>query len=78
MIQRTITDIENPYITGIGDFFILEISIDSESILRLYRNGDKVEKFIPSLKEEPEIRPIRHWNCDPIDSTTPSLSSRIL
>ncbi|MEM3289966.1 MAG: hypothetical protein QW046_00355 [Candidatus Micrarchaeaceae archaeon] len=59
---------ENPYITGIEGFFILETSIDSypESILRLYKNRNKAEKFIRSLKEGLEIRLIRHWNGDSI------------
>lgn len=67
-IQGTITDIDNPYITGIEGFFILESSIDSdpESILRLYKDRDKAEKFIRSLKEGLEIRPIRHWNGNSI------------
>ncbi|MEM5819994.1 MAG: hypothetical protein QXO19_03825 [Candidatus Aenigmatarchaeota archaeon] len=52
-IQRTIIDMENPYITCIERFFILESSIDSNpgSILRLYKDRDKAEKFIRSLKE---------------------------
>ena len=67
-LQRTISEIDNPYVTGIEGFFILESSIDSdpESILRLYRDRDKAEKFIRSLKEGLEIRPIRHWNGDSI------------
>ena len=67
-VQRTISEIDNPYITGIEGFFILESSIDSdsESILRLYKDRDKAEKFIRSLKEGLEIRPIRHWNGDSI------------
>ena len=67
-IQRTISEIDNPCITGIEGFFILESSMDSdpENILRLYKNRDKAEKFIRSLKEGLEIRPIRHWNGDSI------------
>jgi hypothetical protein len=63
-LQRTISEIDNPYITGIEGFFILESSIDADpgSILRLYKDRDKAEKFIRSLKEGLEIRPIRHWN----------------
>ncbi|MEM3455344.1 MAG: hypothetical protein QXT72_02150 [Candidatus Micrarchaeia archaeon] len=53
---------ENPCISSIEDFFIFETSIDSdpESILRLYKDSDKAEKFIRSLKKCLEIRPIRH------------------
>ncbi|MEM3264740.1 MAG: hypothetical protein QXH07_02180 [Thermoplasmata archaeon] len=52
---------ENPYITCIECIFILKTSIDSypESILRLYKDRDKAEKFIRSLKESLEIRLIR-------------------
>ncbi|MEM3455837.1 MAG: hypothetical protein QXT72_04715 [Candidatus Micrarchaeia archaeon] len=59
---------ENPYITCIECFFILETSIDSypESILRLYKDRDKAEKFIRSLKGGLEIRLIRHWNSNSI------------
>ena len=57
-LQRTLSEIDNPYITGIEGFFILESSMDSdsESILRLYKDRDKAEKFIRSLKEGLEIR----------------------
>ena len=45
---------ENPYITGIEGFFVLESSVDAEAskILRLYKERDKAEKFIRNLKEE--------------------------
>lgn len=64
-LQRTISEIDNPYITGIKGFFILKSSMDSdpESILGLYKDRNKAEKFIRSLKESLEIRPIRHWNA---------------
>ncbi|MCW1306095.1 MAG: hypothetical protein OH335_04950 [Candidatus Parvarchaeota archaeon] len=59
---------ENPYITGIEGFFIIETSIDSDpgSILRLYKDRDRTKKFIRSLKECLEIEYIRHWNGDSI------------
>ena len=64
VLQRTLIDIKNPYITGVEGFFILESSVDEdpEGILRLYKQRDKAEKFIRSLKEGIELRPIRHWN----------------
>ena len=63
-LQRTLLDIENPYINGLEGFFILESSIDAkpEKILRLYKQRDVAEKFIRALKEGLELRPIRHWN----------------
>jgi transposase len=63
-LQKTLSPIENPYITGVEGFFILESSIDknAEKLLKLYKQRDKAEKFIRALKEGIEIRPIRHWN----------------
>ncbi len=63
-LQKTLGKFENPYITGIEGFFILESSLDLEAseILRLYREKDVVEKFIRDLKEGAEMRPIRHWS----------------
>jgi len=63
-LQRTLQDIENPYINGLEGFFILESSVDTtpEKILSLYKHRDVVEKFIRALKEGLELRPIRHWN----------------
>ena len=63
-LQRTLREIENPYINGLEGFFILESSVDDEpeKILRLYKQRDVVEKFIRALKEGLELRPIRHWN----------------
>jgi len=60
--------IENPYLTGIEGFFILESSLDLEAseLLRLYREKDVVEKFIRDLKEGAEMRPIRHWSDDAV------------
>ncbi len=63
-LQRTLQEIENPYINGLEGFFILESSVDDEpeKILRLYKQRDVAEKFIRALKEGLELRPIRHWN----------------
>jgi transposase len=63
-LQRTLQDIENPYINGLEGFFILESSVDTEpkQILQLYKQRDVAEKFIRALKEGLELRPIRHWN----------------
>jgi transposase len=63
-IQHTIVNIENPYITGIEGFFILESSLDiePEKILELYKQRDVAEKLIRAMKEGGELRPIRHWN----------------
>jgi len=63
-LQRTLQDIENPYINGLEGFFILESSVDAEpeQVLRLYKQRDVAEKFIRALKEGLELRPIRHWN----------------
>ena len=63
-IQQTLSNIENPYITGIEGFFILESSLDKtpEKILELYKQRDIAEKLIRCMKEGGELRPIRHWN----------------
>lgn len=63
-LQRTLQDIENPYINGLEGFFILESSVDTtpEKIILVYKQRDVVEKFIRALKEGLELRPIRHWN----------------
>ncbi len=63
-IQSTLVDIENPYITGIEGFFILESSVDSDpkNILGTYKQRDVAEKVIRAMKEGGELRPIRHWN----------------
>jgi transposase len=67
-LQSTLSDIENPYLTGVEGFFILESSVDAdpEKILGLYKERDKAEKFIRNLKEGLELRPIRHWNANSI------------
>jgi transposase len=63
-LQKTLSAIDNPYITGVEGFFILESSLDEkpEKILMLYKERDKAEKFIRALKEGIELRPVRHWS----------------
>jgi len=63
-LQAALKELNNPYITGIEGFFILESSVDAEpeKILSLYKARDKAEKFIRNLKEGIELRPIRHWS----------------
>lgn len=62
-LQATLEELDNPYINGVEGFFILESSVDAdpEKILSLYKNRDKAEKFIRSLKEGNELRPLRHY-----------------
>jgi len=62
-LQKTLFEIDNPYINGTEGFFILESSINDEpeKILKLYKERDKAEKFIRALKEGLELRPVRHW-----------------
>jgi len=57
-------DLENPYITGLEGFFILESSLNKESytLLKLYKDRDSAEKLIRDMKEGTELRPIRHWS----------------
>ncbi len=56
--------LENPFITSLEGYFILESSLDlpSEDILRIYKNRDKAEKLIRDMKEGTELRPMRHWS----------------
>lgn len=63
-LQKTLEDMQNPYITGLEGFFILESSVNAEpeKIVRLYKDKDKAEKFIRNLKEGTELRPMRHWS----------------
>lgn len=63
-LQKTLQDLDNPYVNGLEGYFILESSINDnpEKILRLYKQRDKAEKFIRALKEGLELRPIRHWS----------------
>lgn len=64
ILQKTL-DLQNPYITGLEGFFILECSVDTEpeKILMLYKQRDKAEKLIRDIKEGTELRPIRHWSA---------------
>src|SRR3989344_3311953 len=63
-VQTSLSEIVNPFITGLEGYFILESSVDfkSEKILRLYKGRDKAEKLIRDMKEGSDLRPIRHWN----------------
>ena len=63
-LQRTLSALDNVYITGVEGFFILESSVDEtpEKVLRLYKERDRAEKFIRALKEGIELRPVRHWS----------------
>ena len=63
-LQKILTEVTNPFITGLEGYFILESSVDesSEKILKLYKDRDKAEKLIRAIKEGTELRPIRHWS----------------
>jgi transposase len=63
-LQETLQPIDNPYISGLEGFFILESSIDDDpvKILSLYKDRDKAEKFIRGLKDGLDLRPMRHWS----------------
>ena len=63
-IQTSLSEIVNPFLTGLEGYFILESSVDSspEKNLRLYKKRDKAEKLIRDMKEGTDLRPIRHWN----------------
>jgi len=63
-VQTTLSEVTNPFLTGLEGYFILESSIDSEpdKIIRLYKGRDKAEKLIRDMKEGTDLRPIRHWN----------------
>lgn len=63
-LQKTIGEIENPFVTGLEGYFILESSVNTEpeKILDLYKDRDKAEKLIRNMKEGTELRPIRHWS----------------
>jgi len=67
-IQKVLGKMNNPYISGIEGYFILESSVDEdpEKILRIYKKKDKAEKFIRSMKEGLELRPVRHWSKNAI------------
>jgi len=62
-LQKTLVPIENPYLTGMEGYLILQSSLDAEpgEILRLFKARDKAEKFIRMLKEGIELRPLRVW-----------------
>jgi len=63
-VQTSLSEIVNPYITGLEGYFILESSVNTTSyrILCLYKQRDKAEKLIRDMKEGSDLRPIRHWN----------------
>ena len=63
-LQTTLYSIDNPYITSIEGYFILESSVDEDpiTILRLYKSRDRAEKFIRGLKEGLDLRPIKYWS----------------
>lgn len=65
-IQKSLSEIKNPFITGLEGYFILESSVDAEpeKILRLYKDKDKAEKLIRNMKEGTELRPLRHWTTN--------------
>ena len=65
-IQKTLDEINNPFVTGLEGYFILESSVDDDpgKILRLYKDKDKAEKLIRNMKEGTELRPIRHWTTN--------------
>jgi len=67
-IQKTLHKIDNPYITGLEGFFILESSLDDEpyKILKLYKDRDKAEKLIRDMKEGTELRPINHMSKEAV------------
>lgn len=67
-LQSTLGIIENPYITGVEGFFILESTVDASAmeILGIYKQRDAAEKLIRNLKEGIEIRPIRHFTKEAI------------
>ncbi|MBU3912595.1 MAG: transposase [Nanoarchaeota archaeon] len=62
VIQKSLVDGKNPYITGLEGFFVLESSVDEEvyKILKLYKSKDLIEKLIRNMKEGTELRPINH------------------
>lgn len=67
-IQRTLHKINNPFITGLEGFFVLESSIDANPyvILKLYKDRDKSEKLIRNMKEGTELRPINHLSKEAV------------
>src|SRR3989344_3490220 len=63
-LQEVLSEVKNPFITGLEGYFIIESSVDEipEEILRNYKGRDKAEKLIRDMKEGTELRPIRHWS----------------
>ena len=63
-VQTSLSEIVNPYITGLEGYFILESSVNTTPyrILCLYKQRDKAEKLIRDMKEGSDLRLIRHWN----------------
>lgn len=64
VLQKILYAINNPFITGLEGYFILESSIDDGpyKILKLYKKKDIAEKLIRDMKEGSELRPMRHWS----------------
>lgn len=62
ILQKSLIDGKNPYITGLEGFFVLESSVneDAYKILKLYKSKDIIEKLIRNMKEGTELRPINH------------------
>ena len=67
-LEKKLFNSENPFITGLEGFFILESSLDLESYLalKIYKDRDKSEKLIRSMKEGTELRPINHYSKNAI------------
>jgi len=67
-IQTSLSEIVNPYVTGLEGYFILESSVNDESykMLKLYKNKDFAEKLIRNMKEGTELRPINHISKEAI------------
>lgn len=68
-LQKTLDDsTPNPQIKGVEGFFILESSVDDDpkKILELYKQRDKAEKLIRSIKEGTELHPLRCWDKNTI------------
>jgi transposase len=67
-LQQQLVTMENPRINGLEGFFALQSSmkLTEEKALALYKDKDKAEKLMRSIKEGTELRPIRHWSDDAI------------
>ncbi|MFH0876467.1 MAG: hypothetical protein V1859_11105 [archaeon] len=68
ILQKILSQMENPSINGLEGFFVLESSLDVEphKILCLYKDKDKAEKIFRNIKEGTELRPMRHWSTNAI------------